>query len=109
MLARAAIGILALDLQTEITGLAASNDSPTELGQPTTLMASVTGGTNVSYAWEFDDGSIGSGAVVTHTYGTAGTYMATVTASNLVYSDTVTTTVAIEESHHSLYLPAVLR
>jgi len=109
LLARDPDGILALDLHAEITGLAASNDSPTVLGQPTTFTATVTTGTNLSYAWDFDDGNSGSGVVVTHTYGTAGTYTATVTVSNLVYSDTVTTVVTIKESHHSLYLPVVLR
>ena len=97
-----------MDFQTEITGLAASNGGPTELGQTTTFTATVTTGKNLSYAWDLDDGTIGSGSVVTHTYTATGTYTATVTVSNLVYSDTVTTTITIE-SHHLLFLPAVMR
>jgi PKD repeat protein len=34
-------------------------------------------GTIVSYAWDFGDGQSGSGAAVSHTYGKAGTYTAT--------------------------------
>ncbi|MEW5958146.1 MAG: PKD domain-containing protein, partial [Chloroflexota bacterium] len=39
-----------------ITGLSAANDSPTELGQATTLTATLTAGTEVSYNWDFGDG-----------------------------------------------------
>jgi RHS repeat-associated protein/uncharacterized repeat protein (TIGR01451 family) len=78
-----------------ITGLSATNDSPTELGQITALTATVTAGSNVSYAWAFGDGEAGSGAVVTHTYLATGTYTAVVTASNSATTLTATTTVTI--------------
>ncbi len=64
------------------TGLKASNDSPTVLGDMTTLTATVMGGLNVTYQWDFGDGQTGSGALVTHTFASAGHYTALVTATN---------------------------
>jgi len=78
-----------------IAGLTATNDSPTSLGQPTTLTATVTGGSDVAYAWQFGDSATGSGAVVSHTYPAVGNYTAVVTASNSVSVVTATTVVTI--------------
>jgi PKD repeat protein len=78
-----------------ITGLTASNNSPTPLDSATTLTANVTGGSNVSYAWNFGDGTTGNGRVVTHTYPAAGNYKAIVTAVNAVSSVNDTTEVNI--------------
>jgi RHS repeat-associated protein len=80
-----------------IAGLSAVNDGPTTLGQLTTLTATVTAGTDVSYAWAFGDGEMGSGSVVTHTYPDAGVYTAVVTASNSVSVVTATTAVTITD------------
>jgi YD repeat-containing protein len=80
-----------------IAGLAATNDSPTTLGQLTMLTATVTAGTNVSYEWAFGDGEAGSGSVVTHTYPDAGVCTAVVTASNSVSVVTATTAVTITD------------
>ena len=82
-------------LDEVITGLQASNDSPTMLGSTTTLTATVTGGTNVSYTWDFGDGNSGNGASVNHIYPASGVYTATVTASNTVSSRQATTSVTI--------------
>jgi RHS repeat-associated protein len=87
------VTITAVDVA--ITGLVAANNSPTVLGSPTTLMATVSAGTNVAYAWAFGDGVTGSGATVTHTYASSGTYTATVTAANGVSVVTATTTVEV--------------
>ncbi len=66
-----------------ITGLQASSDGPTALGNATTLAATVATGNNITYSWDFGDGSAAAaGAQVAHTYAQAGTYTATVTASN---------------------------
>jgi len=78
-----------------IVGLVASNDSPTEVGSPTRLTATITSGTGVSYAWAFGDGTTGNGAVVSHTYPGVGTFTAEVTASNSLGSDSASTTVTI--------------
>jgi len=80
-----------------IAGLSADNDSPTQLGDTTTLSASITAGSNVSYGWDFGDGSTGSGITTTHAYPDAGTYTATVTASNSVGSEITTTMVTITD------------
>ncbi|HSD83484.1 MAG TPA: PKD domain-containing protein, partial [Anaerolineae bacterium] len=66
-------------------GLSADNDSPTTLGSATILTAVITDGLQVTYAWSFGDGTppaVGAGATVTHTYAAAGTYTASVTATN---------------------------
>ena len=68
--------------ETPISGLAAVNDSPTILGQVTTLTATVSAGSNVNYTWAFGDGDTSAGAIVTHTYPGVGLYTAVVTASN---------------------------
>jgi chitodextrinase len=65
-----------------VSGLQASSNGPTNLGNPTTFAATVATGTNVSYSWDFGDGTSGSGATVAHTYQAQGTYSASVTASN---------------------------
>ncbi len=87
---------------TPIEGLVATNDSPTNLGQPTTLTATITSGSNVTYTWNFGDGSSpvtgvegGSTTVVTHTYPAVGIYTAVVTASNPAGEVTATTPVTI--------------
>jgi PKD repeat protein len=80
-----------------ITGLAAVNDSPTVLGQATTLTASVGTGSNVVYTWAFGDDGTGSGAVLSHPYGDVGTYVAIVTATNSVDVVTATTVVTITD------------
>ena len=87
-----------VQVEQPITGLVASNDSPTMQGQATNLWATITAGTNVSYTWDFDDGTpTGSGTPVDHTYPSEGVYTATVTASNGVSQQQATTQVTIEQ------------
>lgn len=91
-----------------ITGLSAVNDSPTTLGDATTLTATLTAGSNVAYTWAFGDGDAGSGAVVNHTYPAADIYTATVTATNSVGVVVAATTVTITQPYFYIYLPLVL-
>jgi PKD repeat protein len=91
-----------------IEELVANNDSPTVLGQDTTLTATITKGSNVVYTWALGDGDTGSGAVVAHTYPAIGTYTAVVTASNSVSVVTATTPITIIEAL-KLYLPIILK
>jgi hypothetical protein len=70
--------------QEPISGLSASNDSPTVLGETTVLSATVISGTNVTYSWELGDGSTSVGAVVSHVFPETGIYTATVTATNSI-------------------------
>ncbi|UCG24286.1 MAG: PKD domain-containing protein, partial [Chloroflexota bacterium] len=91
-----------------IAGLSAANDGPTSLGDATTLSAAISSGTNVTYEWDFDDGSFGGGPAVSHTYSETGVYTATVTASNPVNMIATTTTVTIEPGIWQVYLPVAL-
>ncbi|MBW7883249.1 MAG: fibronectin type III domain-containing protein [Caldilineaceae bacterium] len=74
-----------------ISGLAATNSSPTLLGLPTLFTATVASGTNVNFVWEFDDGSGNTGDVISHTFAITGTHITTVTATNNQGSVTATT------------------
>ncbi len=96
-------------VEEPIAGLSAVNDSPTPLGMPTTLTATVTAGSHVSYTWALGGGAVGNGAVVFHTYPAAGLYTAIVTASNPVSVLTATTTITIAWPASYIYLPLVLR
>lgn len=78
-----------------IAGLAASNDSPTIINNPTTFVASIVAGTNVSYTWDFGDGAAEEGIQASHTYAAGGFYTAVVTASNSANWLTATTVVEI--------------
>ncbi len=92
-----------------ISGLSAQNNSPTALGQSTTLTATITAGTNVAYTWAFGDGAAGSGAVISHTYPAVGVYTATVTATNSLGQQSATTVVTITPARIRIFLPLVLR
>ncbi len=91
-----------------IAGLVASNDSPTALGSLTTLTATVAAGTNVSFTWTLGDGTVDTGAVISHAYPMVGSYQAAVTASNSANWMSVSTSVVVELPVR-LYLPLVLR
>jgi PKD repeat protein len=64
-----------------LNGIVANSNSPTVLGQPTSFSA-IASGSNLSYSWDFGDGTTALGANVTHTYSAEGVYTATVTATN---------------------------
>lgn len=79
-----------------ITGLSANNNSPTSLGNTTNLTATISTGSNVTYQWNYGDGSpLGSGATTSHTYANVGNYTAIVTATNGAGSSSATTLVTI--------------
>ena len=80
-----------------IAGLVVVNNSPTLLGNPTTLSATITAGSKVSYTWSFGDGEVSSGSVVTHTYQAIGDYVAVVTASNSVSVISATSFVTVSD------------
>ncbi len=78
-----------------ITGLTVQNTSPAALNEVITFTANITAGTNVSYTWQFGDGGSAVGQIVNHVYPQAGTYTATVVASNSTNTLTATTVVSI--------------
>jgi PKD repeat protein len=94
-------------MRQPIAGLAAINDSPTIVGDPTVFTATVTAGSDIVYEWDFGDGSTGSGNPASHVYETIGDYTAVVTASNSVNSMTATTQVSVIP--RPIYLPLVVR
>ena len=65
---------------------------PVYVELPAQFTASINAGTGVSYAWDFGDGGLGSGAVAEHTFTTPGIYTVTVAASNNS-SNAITSTV----------------
>ncbi|MBA3532836.1 MAG: PKD domain-containing protein, partial [Ardenticatenales bacterium] len=78
-----------------LTGFTLHRASPTTIiGQSTMLSATVSAGNLASYTWNLGDGTVQSGAVVTHTYAQVGTYSVLVTATNPL--TTLTDTLWIE-------------
>jgi hypothetical protein len=95
---------------TPITGLSVTNNSPTVLNQTTTLTATISSGTNVIYDWDFGDGTIGQGQVVTHTYPQVGVYTATINVHNSVSSISDTTKVTITDlASTKIFLPLLIK
>ena len=81
-----------------ITGLAAENSSPTDVGVSTAFVARVAAGSSVEYGWNFGDGVTTTGWLVAHTYTAAGHYTAIVTATNTINSLSITTPVTITKA-----------
>lgn len=97
------------EAQPPISALTAANDGPQTVGAPVTFTSTITGGVDIDFAWDFGDGSTGSGAGATHVYTAAGVYTATLTASALTNVMTATTTVhighAVVEVTDNAYTP----
>lgn len=78
-----------------ILGLAAANDSPTLWGESTAFTATVTAGCQMSYLWDFGDGTSGSGQTTGHVYAKPGVYTAKVTGANPYDTQFATTQVVV--------------
>jgi len=83
-------------IESPISGLVATNDSPTLIGDKTTMTATVTGGTNVTYQWNVDD-TIILGSFISHSYTEAGQHTALVTATNILGTAVAETMILIGE------------
>jgi len=86
------------------------SSSPDTPGQTTTFQSTSTG-TNLSYQWNFGDGSppVGSQApTITHVYTDVGSYGVVLTATNSAGSSTAFGTVEIVSSV-PLYLPLIFK
>jgi hypothetical protein len=92
-----------------IDGLLAFNNSPTLLGETTTLSATISAGTMVTFSWDTGFDIILEGQVISYTYEAAGVYTATVTAQNMVGIQSATTQVNIFSPNWLVYLPVALR
>ena len=91
-----------------IGSVSATNNSPTLLGNVTSLTATVASGSNVSYQWNLGNNVLKQGQSVTFTYDAIGFYTAIVTASNSVSLITATTPVTIFKPKY-IYLPLILK
>jgi PKD repeat protein len=60
--------------------------------QVVTFTSTASGTAPITFTWDLGDGSTGSGAVVQHTYTTAGDYSVVVTATNCTGASVVTQT-----------------
>jgi PKD repeat protein len=107
-----AVVIRVLDIG--ISGLAVTNDGPSEMGRPTTFTVTVAEGSNVTYTWDFGDGlavrnaPTQNDASASHIYIGSGTYTASVTASNARGSVSAQTTVIVtKKTRYLTYLPLV--
>ena len=75
-----------------VTASASATPSTLIVGNPTTFNASASGGSShYDYAWNFGDGTTGTGATVNHTYATVGTFTATVTVTDQAMPSNTTT------------------
>ncbi len=86
---------------TPIANLNASNSSPTALSHSTAFTATISTGSNVSYAWNFGDGIVGATSAIstaTHTYASVGQYTARVTATNSISTVFATTPVTVTDA-----------
>jgi PKD repeat protein len=102
-----AVATTLVTIDEPIVGLSATNDSPTKLGDTSTLTATITAGSNVSYTWALGDGSFGVGAVLTHVYEAIDTYTATVTATNSLGYATTTTLISVTSADYWVFLPLI--
>ena len=94
--------ILALsnEVLQPVNGLSLTTSSPTPTGQTTAFTATIASGTEVTYAWDFGDGSpvLTNGPIISHTYGLVGDYTVVVTAANAISTDWLTETITVQDT-----------
>jgi hypothetical protein len=81
-----------------ISGLTATNSSPTVWGQPTAFAAFLEDGRPAQFDWDFGDGNMATGQFVEHTYEQPGVYTAVVVATTPFGALTAETTAIINVS-----------
>jgi parallel beta-helix repeat protein/predicted outer membrane repeat protein len=83
------------------------------VSQTVTFSASAEGTPPIAFSWAFGDGMTGMGQVITHSYGMAGTYTVTLTATNCVTAtQTVVHTIPVlpvPPPEYRIYLPVVVK
>ncbi len=80
-----------------IAGLTLSSNSPTYVNQPTNFVSTVTQGDDITYKWNYGNGSsvTSTATTISYTYTKVGTYIATVTGTNSQNSQSATTIVTV--------------
>ncbi len=95
-------------VEEAVAGLTLESSSPTRLGSSIAFTATITGGENVVYEWDFGDGvKLTDLSAVWHTYAQPGTYTVMVTASNQVSEQSQSVLIQILP-YFRLYLPGVV-
>jgi PKD repeat protein len=85
------------------------SSSPDLLGE-TTVFTNTSSGSDLSFAWDFGDGSpVLTTTNPVHTFGAAGVYTVTLTAANALGSDVYSDTVEITTPPILVFLPLVER
>jgi hypothetical protein len=106
-----ATSTVSIDVNAEavvIGGLQIIGPSSAAIGAPVTLEASLTQGTDVTYTWDFMDGTTATGKVVTHVFPLAeNTYFVTLRAENLVSQREAYREITIEP--YQLFLPMTVK
>ncbi len=88
-------GTASIQIYQAVSGLSVETNGTQMPAVPVAFTATVSTGSNVSYEWSFGDGATGSGATPTHAYAAVGSYVAVVTATNLVSTASITVPVTI--------------
>ncbi|MCR4405881.1 MAG: PKD domain-containing protein, partial [Anaerolineae bacterium] len=96
-----------------VSGLSVVSSGSAMPGTSISFTATLTGGTNVTYQWDFGDGYIlDNGPEVTHIYMAAGNYTVVVTATNSVNTLIATIEVDIADEaplDNKIYLPLIMK
>ncbi len=99
---------------TIVAGPTASftSSGPDTLGQTTSFTATASGSGPLSYAWDFGDGSSGSGANPTHIYTDIGSYSVTLTvtdANGAAVTSSAAVLIEAAVTQRTIFLPLVGR
>ncbi|MDM8532177.1 C25 family cysteine peptidase [Anaerolineales bacterium HSG25] len=85
-----------------------SYDHAPSLNMPTVFSVTSQTGSNIVYQWDFGDGTIKIGAVVTHTFKTAGEYEVIMTASNSANQTSQTKQITVM-ANKRFYIPLLIK
>ena len=88
-----------------LAGLSISVLEPVIVGQPTHFEAVIAHGIPTTYSWDMGDGTMLSGALVTHTYSAYGMFTVTLTATDGM--STLQTSLIVGEPLRQLFLPTI--
>lgn len=81
-----------------ITGLQIAASQPALSGQAITFAARAVDGTHINYTWDFGDGNVEAGPVLSHVYLTPGIYQVILTAENDLGIKELTKNVEVSQS-----------